>query len=437
MGVMQRIPPQDIKAEEVVIGCCLQSPDAVGVAMDSLSPEVFYKDAHKEIFKCMFDLFAGSETVDLITVVGRLSDSGKLEQIGGAVYLAEIADVIPMPSVVAGYCRRLLEKYMLRSLIIHCADVIDRCYSCLSVSDVTDFAEAGMFSLVAKHSAGTMRMDGLIKETLDLLELRCKSDGVVTGVPTGFIDLDGTLAGLHGGDLIIMAARPSMGKTALAMNIVQNVAVDHGTAALVFSLEMPGQQLAERMLSGSANVNGQAMRTGVLVNDDWSQIAAAAGKLSAADIFIDSGASLSVVDVRARARRAKSKYGIGLVVIDYLQLMRGTGRGYDRQNEVAEISRGLKSLAKELDVPVLALSQLNRSLESRADKRPMLSDLRESGSLEQDADVIMFIYRDDYYHEGRGQDGFAELIIGKQRSGPIGTIKLVFQKEISTFRSAI
>lgn len=434
-AVMQRIPPQDVEAEAAVLGSCMLSEESVGVAMEVLAADVFYRSGHADIFRCMVELFGASDPVDLITVTGRLSDEGKLDGVGGAAYLSSLIDQIPMPSMMPGYCRRLRDKYVLRRLIAHCSDVLERCYSGASAVDVADHAEAGMFEMLAEHTAGIQRIDQLVSETIDLLETRCKTDGAITGLPTGFVDLDHKLTGLHGGDLIILAARPSMGKTAFAMNIARGAAVDHGAPVLVFSLEMSGQQLAERMLSGCSTINGQSLRTGVIADEDWPKITRAAGRLADADIFIDSGSALSVLDIRARSRRMRARYNIGLIVIDYLQLMRGQARG-SREQDIAEMSRGLKSLATELNVPVVALSQLNRKLESRPNKRPMLSDLRESGSLEQDADVIMFIYRDEYYHENRDNQGLAELIIGKQRCGPVGTVNLVFQKEISTFRSA-
>lgn len=434
-AAQRRVPPQDVQVEQAILGCCLLSEDAVGIAMESLTAEMFYKSGHAEIFRAMVDLFGVSEPVDLITVTGKLSDTGKLDGAGGAAYLAELVNMIPTVSMMLGYCRRLRDKYVLRNLIAHCSEVIERCYSGASAEDVVDHAESGLFDMLAEHTSGIRKIDVLVDETVELVEKRCAADGIVTGLPTGFVDLDRMLAGLHVGNLLLLAARPSMGKTALAMNIVKGVALDHGTPVLVFSMEMSGQELAERMLAGCSLVNGQAMRTGVVTDADWPRITEAAGRLKTAPIFIDSGSALSVVDVRARARRMRSRFGVGLIVIDYLQLMRGVTRG-GREQEIAEISRGLKALAKELDIPVIALSQLNRSLESRTDKRPMMSDLRESGSLEQDADVIMFIYRDEFYNPGRDNQGLAELIVGKQRSGPVGKVDLVFRKNISTFFNA-
>lgn len=435
MNAVVRLPPQDVETEAAVLGSCLLSADALSVAMDYIDADVFYQQKHAEIFRHMVALFASSDPVDIVTILGRLRDADKLEAIGGPMYLSNLVDQIATPSLMPGYCRRLRDKWILRKMISHCSEVIEKCYGGLSSHEVADYAETGMFDLVAEHSVGIDQIGELVDESVKQLEKRCASDGGVTGVPTGFVDLDRKLAGLHGGDLLLLAARPSMGKTALAMNIVRNVAVESNVPALVFSMEMSGQQLTERVLSGCSLVNGQNMRTGALSNTDWPKIHAAADKLKSAQIFIDSGSSLSIIDVRARARRMKSRYGIGLIAIDYLQLMRGMSRG-GREQEIAEISRGLKSLAKELNIPVIALCQLNRSLESRTDKRPMLSDLRESGSLEQDADVIMFIYRDEYYHPGRDNKSKAELIIGKQRSGPVGTVNMIFQKEVSTFRSA-
>lgn len=433
---IKQMPPHDLEAEQSILGCCFLSADAVAVAMENIVPDDFYKPAHAEIFRAMADLFINSGPIDIASVMGKLMDSGKMKSVGGPAYLTSLLDVVVSIKDVEWHCKRLADKARLRRMIIHCRQVIERCYSGESANEIADFAETGMFEIIADQGEKIKKIDVLIKETMQLLEKRNAADGDITGIETGFYDLDRRLAGLHGGDLLILAGRPSMGKTALAMNIIQNVAVDRNIPSLFFSLEMSGQQLAERVLSGVAVVNGQAMRNGSLVDDDWPKLTAAVGKLSQAPIYIDPAANLSIVDVRARVRRMKSRFGIGLVVIDYLQLMKGSVKG-GREQEIAEISRGLKTLAGELDIPVLALCQLNRGVESRTDKRPMLSDLRESGSLEQDADVVMFIYRDEYYHPGRNNENLAELIIGKQRSGPIGTVNLIYQKEISTFRSAI
>lgn len=430
----KRIPPNDVDIEQAVIGSCFLSEEALAQAVESLDAEFFYNPAHRLIFRYMLTMFSSSEPVDMLTVVSKLRDDGSLDEVGGAAYIAQLTNMVPMSSGILAYCKIIREKYVLRELISHCSLVIDRCFEGGSLEEITDYAESGMFDLVSEHSKGVQRISTLVDESIELLKQRCNSDGGVTGIPTGFRDLDKKTAGMQPGDLVILAARPSMGKTALAMNIAKNAAMDHKRPALVFSLEMSGQQLTERMLAGCAEVDGQGMRTGFLKDGDWPKITRAAGLLSNVEIFIDDESNLSVIDVRARARRVKSKYDISMILIDYLQLMRGSSKD-GRTQEVAEISRGLKALAKELKVPVVALSQLNRSLESRTDKRPVLSDLRESGALEQDADVIMFLYRDEYYHPGRGNEGLAELIIGKQRCGPIGAVKLMFQKELSTFRS--
>lgn len=436
MTISSRIPPQDIEAEAAVLGSCLLSVEALSVAMESIDADTFYRSAHGDIFQVMADLFADAESVDMVTVMGRLRDVGKLERIGGPSYIASLTSQIPTVSAMPGYCRRLRDKWTLRKLISHCSDVIDRSYSGASSVEITDYAESGMFDLLSEHSASVKQIAGLIDESIALLQRRCTVEGGITGVTTGFVELDAKLAGMQGGDLLILAGRPSMGKTAFGMNLVRNAAMDQNVPVLVFSLEMSGQQLTERMLSGCALVNGQAMRTGSLSDRDWPKIMEAAAKLKSAPVFIDSGTGVSVIDIRARARRMKSRFGIGLVVVDYLQLMRGITKS-GREQEIAEISRGLKSLAKELNIPVLALSQLSRALENRPDKRPVLSDLRESGSIEQDADVVMFIYRDEYYHKSMNNKDKAELIIGKQRSGPIGKVELVFQKHLSIFKSAV
>lgn len=435
MSAPSRIPPQDIDAEEVVLCSCLLSPESLGLALELVAPEVFYRDAHVEIFRLMSDLFAAGEPVDLVTVTGRLNDNGRLEAVGGAAYIASLTSNISTKSRIRSYCRRLRDKFILRKLISHCTAVIDRAYSNQPAADVSDFAETGMFDVVAEHSSGARGIAEFVDESVKLIEQRCSQESGVIGISTGFRDLDGKIAGLQGGKLFILAARPAMGKTALAMNIVQNTALSGNVPSVVYSLEMSGQELAERMLSGCSVVDGQSLRLGRVTEGDWSKIHRAADQLRAAPVFIDDSSGLSVVDIRARTRRLKSRFGVGLVVVDYLQLLRGTGRG-EREQQVSEMSRGLKSLARELDIPVLALCQLNRGVESRTDKRPIPSDLRESGGLEQDADAIMFIYRDEVYHPGRNNENLAELIIGKQRSGPVGKIDMVFQKNISTFKDA-
>lgn len=429
------IPPQDIDVEKAVLGLCLLREEALVVAVDSLTPESFYNDGHAEIFRVILSLYSESQPVDVVTVVGKLGDSDKLDRVGGPAYLAELSGAVPVGSRVEAYCERLNDKMVLRRLITHSNNVVTRCYDNQPASEVSDFAESGLFDVAYDKSLESEHIGKLAEDALELMRERAEAGGDVIGVPTGFVDLDRKLAGMHGGDLIIIAGRPSMGKTAFAMNIVQNAALGSDVSALVFSMEMSGKQLAERVVAGVSGVGGQGIRTGVLSDKDWPKLEGAVATLAGAKIHIDSQSNLSIVDVRARTRRMYSKYNIGLVVIDYLQLMRGVTKG-DRVQEVAEISRGLKALARDLDIPVVALCQLNRSLESRPDKRPMMSDLRESGSLEQDADVVMFVYRDEYYHPGRDNANKAELIIAKQRCGDVGMVPLVFHKSISTFRSA-
>ena len=430
---MNKIPPQDLESEKTVIGCCLLSKESVDIAVELVSPGDFYHNALMEIFTAIRDLFNNSEPIDVGTVIGRLKDKNKYETVGGVGYLSDLLDVIISAKRVKWHCQRIAEKARLRRMISHCQEIIAQCYSGEKIKDVADFAETGLFDISADKVENIKKIDTYVRETFGLLEVRSEG-GEINGIETGLYDLDRKLSGLHGGEFLVLAGRPSMGKTALAMNIAQNVAMDSNVPVMVFSLEMPGQQLAERMLSGVASVNGQAMRTGSLVESDWPKLTNAAGELSQAPIYVDDSSNVSIVDIRARVRRMKSRFDIGLVVIDYLQLMKGSSKG-NREQEIAEISRGLKVLAKEIDIPVIALSQLNRSVEQRNDKRPLLSDLRESGSIEQDTDVVMFIYRDEYYNPGMGNENMAELIVAKQRNGPVGKINLVFQKEFSTFRS--
>ena len=433
------IPPQNIEAEQAVLGTILLQEKSVLKIAELLVPEDFYRDAHKTIYRAMLDLFERREPHDLITVTNLLTDRNKLEEIGGAVYLASLTDIIPFSGTLVHHAEIIRRKSVLRQLIQTTSEVAARCYDTQDDIDIlVDEAEKTIFEIAqAKKKQGFQAMSDIVPKAFDRITRLFDRQEHITGVATGFDELDRITAGLQPSDLIIIAGRPSMGKTALAMNIVQQVAVADRVPVAVFSLEMSMEQLALRMLCSLGGIDSQRIRTGRLLEKDWPDLTRATGMLTESPIFIDDTAGITVLEMRAKARRLKSEHNIGLVVVDYLQLMQGRTKTENRAQEISDISRSLKAMAKELEVPVIALSQLNRSLESRTDKRPQLSDLRESGAIEQDADVIGFIYRDEVYNKADDNPnrGLAEVIIGKQRNGPTGTVKLTFRAEITTFEN--
>lgn len=433
------LPPQNIEAEQAVIGTILIQDKSLLKIIEILSPEDFYRDAHKTIYRAMLQLFERREPHDLITVTNLLQEQNKLDSIGGPAYLASLTDIIPFTGTLVHHARIIRQKGILRRLIQSSNDVAARCYEAQDDIDaLVDEAEKAIFEIAqAKKSQGFHSMADIVPKAFDRVTELFERKEHITGVATGYDDLDRMTAGLQPSDLIILAGRPSMGKTALAMNIVQHAALIEKTPTGVFSLEMSMEQLALRMLCSLGRIDSQRVRTGRLHDQDWPKLTRATGMLTDANIFIDDSAGLTALEMRAKARRLKSEHGLGLIVVDYLQLMQGKGNIENRAQEISDISRSLKAMAKELDVPVIALSQLNRSLESRQDKRPQLSDLRESGAIEQDADVIMFIYRDEVYNksEDNPRRGIAEVIVGKQRNGPIGTVQLTFLAEFATFEN--
>lgn len=436
---LYHLPPQNTEAEAALFSAILMDSTALLDIVDILTPEDFYKSAHQYIFEAVLDLFNANEPVDLVTLSNRLKERGDLEKIGGAAFLAQLLDTVPMAVNAEYYSRIVYGKACLRRLIEKSNAITQRCFEDQGdVDEVIDFAESAIFEVSERKMKPAFAHIGSIIETnIDALEERQGNKALITGVSTGFSELDHKTSGLQPSDLIILAARPSMGKTALAMNIARNAAVKNNTAVAVFSLEMSKEQLSMRMLSSEASIDSSRMRSGFITQEEWFRITDAAGRLSDAPIFIDDTANLSAVEIRSKARRLKMNHDIGLVVIDYLQLMKSRGRVERRELEISEISRSLKGLAKELNIPVMALSQLNRMLEQRADKRPVLSDLRESGSLEQDADVVAFIYRDEVYNkdENNPNRGKAEVIISKQRNGPIGTVNLAFLNAFTRFEN--
>lgn len=433
------LPPQNIEAEQAVLGTVLIQDKALLKVIDLLQPGDFYRDAHKSIYAAMMALFDKHEPHDLITVTGLLSDQNKLEDVGGAAYLASLTDIIPFTGTLVHHARIIRKKSILRRLIQTSTEVAARCYDAQDdIDTLVDEAEKTIFEIAhSKKGEGFQPMSSVVPKAFDRINRLFDKQEHITGVATGYDELDRITAGLQPAEMIILAARPSMGKTALAMNIVQHAAMIGKVPVAVFSLEMSVESLALRMLCSLGPIDSQRIRTGRLIDSDWPKLTRATGMLSEAPIYIDDTPGLTVLEMRAKARRLKSEQDLGLIVVDYLQLMQGKSSSENRAQEISDISRSLKAMAKELNVPVLALSQLNRSLENRTDKRPQLADLRESGAIEQDADVIMFIYRDEVYNraEGNPNRGLAEIIVGKQRNGPTGVIKLSFLGEYTRFEN--
>jgi len=434
------LPPQNIEAEQAVLGTILLQDKALLKIVELLKADDFYRDAHKTIFATMLALFEKREPHDLITVTGLLSDQKKLEQIGGAVYLSSLTDIIPFAGTLVHHAHIIRKKSILRRLIQTTSEVAARCYDAQDdIETLVEEAEKTIFEIAHSNKGqGFIPMSTIVPKAFDRITKLFDKQEHITGVATGYEELDRITAGLQPAEMIILAARPSMGKTALAMNIVQQAAVFGSKVTVaVFSLEMSTESLALRMLCSLGRIDSQRIRTGKLLENDWPKLTRATGMLADAPIFIDDTPGLTALEMRAKARRLKSENNLGLIVVDYLQLMQGKTNSENRTQEISEISRSLKAMAKELNVPVLALSQLNRSLENRTDKRPQLADLRESGAIEQDADVIMFIYRDEVYNRGEDNPnrGMAEIIIAKQRNGPTGTVKMTFLGEYTTFEN--
>ena len=441
-----RIPPHSVEAEQSVLGGLLIDNMAWDRAGDQVSEGDFYRYEHREIFIVIAALINGSKPADVITVFEQLQSNGKAEACGGLAYLNALAQSVPSAANLRRYAEIVRERAILRKLISASDEIATNAFNPQGrqVSQILDEAEGKIFKIGEEGSRNKQGFIGVDKLTMQLIdritELAENGAEDVTGVRTGFFELDRMTAGLQKGDLIILAARPSMGKTALAINIAEAVAVNEGLPVLVFSMEMGASQLALRMIGSLGRIDQSGLRTGRLRDDEWTRLTEAAERLGKAQLYIDESPALNPAEVRARSRRMARQCGtLGLIVVDYLQLMSGTGKsdGENRATEISEISRGLKALAKELQCPVIALSQLNRSVETRTDKRPMMSDLRESGAIEQDADVIMFIYRDDYYNKESKEPGVAEIIIAKQRNGPVGTTKLTFLKPLTKFDNMV
>ena len=431
-----KVPPHDDEAEQAVIGSMMTDKDAVISAIEVLKPEDFYREDNKTIYSAIMNLYAKAEPIDIITLKDELTSLGKLEPVGGLEYLATLPDKVPTTANVEKYIKIVEEKSILRSLIKTANELIEIGYDQNEeVEILMDNAEKKIFDLMQRKSQkGYSSIRDILVDSFTELEQLYNQKQHITGVASGFIDLDNKTAGFHNSDLVLIAARPAMGKTAFALNIATYAAVSANTPVVVFSLEMSKEQCANRILCSQAMVDSEKVAKGDITDEDWSKLAIASGELSeSAGIFIDDSAGINIAEIRAKCRKLKLEKNIGLVVIDYLQLIQGSGNTKSREQEIAEISRSLKILAKEINVPVIALSQLSRAPEARPDHRPMLQDLRESGSIEQDADIVMFLYRDDYYNPETEAKNIAEVIIAKHRAGPTGTVELLWMPSYTKF----
>ncbi|RKD68104.1 primary replicative DNA helicase [Sinobaca qinghaiensis] len=432
-----RMPPQNIEAEQAVLGAVFLESEALITSSERLAPEDFYRASHQRIYQVMLELGEKGSPVDLVTVTSSLQNYQWLEEVGGISYLTDLANSVPTAANVDFYSKSVQEKSLMRRLIRTATDIATDGYSSESeVEDILNEAERSILEVANQRSSKAfVSIKDVLIETYDNIETLQNRESDVTGISSGFMELDRMTAGFQRNDLIIVAARPSMGKTAFALNIAQNVATKTEENVAIFSLEMGASQLVQRMLCAEGNIDASRMRTGALQEEDWEKLTMAMGSLSNAGIYIDDSPGIRVSDIRAKCRRLQQERGLGMILIDYMQLIQGSSArgGESRQQEVSEISRSLKSLARELNVPVIALSQLSRGVESRQDKRPMMSDLRESGSIEQDADIVSFLYREDYYDQEGENQNIIEIIIAKQRNGPVGTVELAFIKEYNKF----
>ncbi len=439
MATAERIPPQNIEAEQAVLGAMLLSSEAIAHAAEKLRPEDFYRDAHRRVFKAIIEIFQRGEGADIVTVTEQLKKTDQLEQAGGIAFVTSLANAVPTASNIQYHTRIVLEKAQLRHLINASTEIAGRAYE--DMEDADELMNEAAKKILAVTGRGStfdiVPINKLVMDVFKKTETRSKMKNALTGLASGFADLDKLTSGFQPSDLILVAARPSMGKTAFTLNIASYVAVKLKKPVAFFSLEMSNSQLVQRMLCAEGGIDSQAMRAGEMDPADWDRLITACDRLSKAPIYIDDTPGVTITELRSKARRIKAEQGLSLVVIDYLQLMQGrTGKSSEnRQQEISEISRSLKALARELGVPVIALSQLSRSVELRQVKRPMLSDLRESGSLEQDADIVMFLYREDYYDQETENANITEVIIAKHRNGPIDRVRLFFEKRFTKFTS--
>ncbi|MCI8546113.1 MAG: replicative DNA helicase [Clostridia bacterium] len=431
-----KIPPHDVEAEQAILGCMLTDKDSVIAAIEVLKDNDFYREDNKAIYEAMLSLYGRGEPIDIITVKAELVENGKFDQVGGLEYLAMLPEKVPTTTNVDKYIKIVEEKSLLRNLIKTANEMIAAGYDQTEdVEDIMNIAEKKIFDIMQNKGAkGYTPIKDVLVGTFAELEKLYNQKGYITGVETGFTDLDYKTSGFHKSDLIIIAARPAMGKSAFAINLATHAATNSNTPVVIFNLEMSKEQVANRILCSEAMVDSNKIRTGKIDDNEWIKLANASGRLAEAPIYIDDTPGISIMEIRARCRKLKLERDIGLVVIDYLQLVQGSGKkNASREQEISEISRSLKILAKELDIPVIALSQLSRGAEKRDDKRPMLSDLRESGAIEQDADIVMFLYRDDYYNEDSEKKNIAEVILAKHRGGSTGTVELLWLGNYTKF----
>lgn len=440
MALPERVPPQNIEAEQAVLGAMLIKKEAIAEVQEILQPDDFYREAHRIVYEAMVQLQNNDEAVDLVTLTEQLRKSEQLDKIGGLAFITQLANAVPTAANVVYHAKIVKEKAELRSLINAATAIASAAYEDnTDVENIMDDAEKKILAVANRQNGGAFEsMKSIVMRTFERINVLYESKGGLTGISSGFKDLDKLTAGLQKSDLILVAARPSMGKTAFTLNIASYVGT-HGGNVAFFSLEMSKEQLMQRMLCAEGGIDATKLRTGQLDTQEWNKLVHVADTLSRAPIYIDDTAGITVMELRSKARRLKAEHGLDLIIIDYLQLMQGrpSKNGDNRQQEISEISRSLKALARELDVPVIALSQLSRSVESRQIKKPMLSDLRESGSLEQDADIVMFLYREDYYDKDTENKNITDIIVAKHRNGPVDTISLFFQKEYTKFRDLL
>ena len=440
MALPERVPPQNIEAEQAVLGAMLIKKEAIAEVQEILQPDDFYREAHRIVYEAMVQLQNNDEDVDLVTLTEQLRKSEQLDKIGGLAFITQLANAVPTAANVVYHAKIVKEKAELRSLINAATAIASAAYEDnTDVENIMDDAEKKILAVANRKNGGAFEsMKSIVMRTFERINVLYESKGGLTGISSGFKDLDKLTAGLQKSDLILVAARPSMGKTAFTLNIASYVGT-HGGKVAFFSLEMSKEQLMQRMLCAEGGIDATKLRTGQLDTQEWNKLVHVADTLSRAPIYIDDTAGITVMELRSKARRLKAEHGLDLIIIDYLQLMQGrpSKNGDNRQQEISEISRSLKALARELDLPVIALSQLSRSVESRQIKKPMLSDLRESGSLEQDADIVMFLYREDYYDKDTENKNITDVIVAKHRNGPVDTISLFFQKEYTKFRDLL
>lgn len=435
-ALLKRVLPHSTEAERSVIGCMLMDREAIISASEILVPDDFYEHQYKVMFSAMVELFNEGKPVDMVTLQDRLREKDIPPEVIGLELFKEIMDIVPVSVNIKSYAEIVREKSVLRRLIRINEEIANTCYAGKEkLEDILAYTEKSIFDLLqSRDSREFVPIKQVALNVLEKIEAAAKSGGMVTGIPTGFADLDYKTSGMQPSDLVLLAARPSMGKTAFVLNLVDYVTVRRGLPCMVFSLEMSKEQLVNRMLSMESNVDTQKLRTGSLTDEDWDAVVEGIGVIGGSKLIIDDTPGISITELRSKCRKMKLEYGLSMIIIDYLQLMSGSGRaGDNRQQEISEISRSLKALAREMNAPVIALSQLSRACESRQDHRPMLSDLRESGAIEQDADVVMFLYRDDYYNKDTERPNVAEVIIAKQRNGPIGTVELLWRPEYTKF----